>query len=61
VIDERRRVLFVEGLRNYDIERFNLTLVPAVGTTYARVGGAYGNTTCLPMPDIERLNNPNIK
>src|SRR5262249_11400925 len=34
VIDERRRVLFVEGLRNYDIERFSLTLNPAVGATY---------------------------
>jgi hypothetical protein len=61
VIDERRRVLFVEGLRNYDIERFNLTQTPAVGTSYARVGGTYGNTTCLPLPDVERFNNPNIK
>jgi hypothetical protein len=60
VIDERKRVLFVEGLRNYDIQRFNLTLNPAVGSPYARVGGTYGNTTCLPLPDIERFNNPNI-
>jgi hypothetical protein len=61
VIDERRRVLFVEGLRNYDIQRFNLTLVPAAGSVYPRVGGNYGNTTCLPLPDIERVNNPNAK
>jgi hypothetical protein len=61
IIDERRRVLFAEGLRNYDIERFNLTLVPATGTTYPRAGGTYGNTTCLPLPDVERLNNPNAK
>ncbi len=61
VIDERRRVLFVEGLRNYDIERFGLTLVPATGTPYPRVGGTYGTTTCLPLPDIERFNNPNAK
>lgn len=60
VIDERRRVLFVEGLRNYDIERFNLTQVPAVGSAYPRVGGTFGTTTCLPLPDIERFNNPNI-
>ena len=60
VIDERRRVLFVEGFRNYDIQRFNLTQQPAVGTTYPRVGGTYGNTTCLPLPDVERYNNPNI-
>jgi hypothetical protein len=60
VIDERRRVLFVEGFRNYDIERFTLTLNPAVGTTYPRVGGSYGTTTCLPLPDVERFNNPSI-
>jgi hypothetical protein len=60
VIDERRRVLFAEGFRNYDIERFSLTLVPAIGTTYPRVGGTYGNTTCLPLPDVERFNNPSI-
>jgi len=60
VIDERKRVLFVEGLRNYDIERFGLSLNPAVGASYPRVGGTYGTTTCLPLPDIERFNNPNI-
>jgi hypothetical protein len=60
IIDERRRVLFVEGLRNYDIERFQLPLTPAPGTTYPRVGGSYGTTTCLPLPDVERFNNPNI-
>jgi hypothetical protein len=59
VIDERRRVLFLEGLRNYDIERFSLTQNPPVGSTYPRVGGSYGTTTCLPLPDVERFNNPN--
>jgi hypothetical protein len=59
VIDERRRVLFVEGTRNYDIQRFGLTLVPATGSAYPRVGGTYGTTVCLPLPDIERFNNPN--
>jgi hypothetical protein len=59
VIDERRRTLFVEGFRNYDLQRFNLTLNPAVGSTYPRVGGSYGSTTCLPLPDVERNNNPN--
>jgi hypothetical protein len=60
IIDERRRVLFVEGFRNYDIQRFALPLNPAVGVAYPRVGGSYGNTTCLPLPDVERFNNPNI-
>jgi hypothetical protein len=61
VIDERRRVLFVEGLRNYDMQRFNIAwpAKEAPGASYARVGGVYGTTTCLPLPDVERLNNPN--
>jgi hypothetical protein len=60
IIEERRRELFVEGFRNYDIQRFNLPLVPAPGTPYPIKGGNYGNTTCLPLPDIERFNNPNV-
>lgn len=60
IIEERRRELFVEGFRNYDIQRFNVPLVPAPGTTYPNKGGSYGNTTCLPLPDIERFNNPNV-
>ena len=60
IIDERRRALFVEGFRNYDIQRFGLPFNPAVGTAYPRAGGTYGNTTCLPLPDVERINNPNI-
>jgi hypothetical protein len=60
VIDERRRVLFVEGQRNYDMQRFNLSwpASEAPGAPYQRVGGVYGTTTCLPLPDVERLNNP---
>jgi hypothetical protein len=60
IIDERRRVLFAEGFRNYDIQRFSLTQNPAAGAVYPRVGGTYGTTTCLPLPDIERFNNPSI-
>jgi hypothetical protein len=59
IADERRRVLFLEGTRNYDIQRLSLPFSPAVGATYPRVGGLYGNTTCLPLPDVERNNNPN--
>ena len=60
IIDERRRALFVEGFRNYDIQRFSLPFNPAVGTTYPRAGGTYGNTVCSPLPDVERVNNPNV-
>jgi hypothetical protein len=59
IVDERRRVLFGEGFRAFDIERFNLALVPAPGATY-RFGGVYGNTVCLPLPDREVVNNPNV-
>lgn len=60
VIDERRRVLFLEGFRNYDIERFQIPFFPAVGENFPVGGGTYGNTTCLPLPDIEKDNNPSL-
>ena len=60
VIDERRRVLFLEGTRNYDIERFQIPFFPAVGQNFPIGGGTYGNTTCLPLPDVEKNNNPTL-
>ena len=60
IISERRRVLFVEGFRNYDLQRFNVPLNPAAGAPYPLKGGFYGSTTCLPLPDVERFNNPNV-
>ncbi len=59
VMSERQRVLFVEGFRGFDIERFNIALVPAAASAY-RFGGVYGRTVCMPLPDIERINNPNV-
>lgn len=59
LIDERRRELFLEGHHLYDAIRFNLALQPATGTVFAK-GGLYGSTKCLPLPNVERLNNPNI-
>lgn len=59
VIEERRRELFLEGHHFFDIRRFNLPLNPAPGTVFPK-GGTYGDTRCLPLPDIERLNNPSI-
>jgi hypothetical protein len=60
VIDERKRVLFLEGTRNYDIERFQIPFFPAVGASFPVGGGTYGNTTCLPLPDVEKNNNPTL-
>lgn len=60
VIEERRKELFVEGFRMHDFHRFALPLVPAPGSPYPDKGGTYGSTTCLPLPDVERFNNPTI-
>jgi hypothetical protein len=57
--EERRRELFLESHRMCDTIRCNLPLVPAAGATF-HAGGTYGNQKCLPLPDIERLNNPNL-
>ena len=57
--DERRRELFLESHRMFDTIRFNLPLVPAAGAIF-HGGGTYANQKCLPLPDIERLNNPNL-
>jgi hypothetical protein len=59
LIEERRRELWLEGPRMYDIRRFDLTLTPAPNSSFGK-GGFYGNTVCLPLPDVERLYNPCI-
>lgn len=56
VLEERRRELFLEGHRLNDFLRHNLPWDP--GTTHK--GVPFGPTTCLPLPDVERNNNPNI-
>jgi hypothetical protein len=67
VAEQRRRELFLEGAHLGDIYRYNLTLTPAPGTNYP-AGLTYGTQQCvgtnrvgLPLPDIERQNNPNLR
>ncbi len=60
IIEERRREFFLEGHRLGDIRRYGLPLSPAAGTPYISGGGVYGNQSCFPLPDVERINNPNI-
>jgi hypothetical protein len=63
VTEERRRELFLEGQHLYDVRRLNLPLDPAAGIPYSTVylkGGNYGTERCYPVPDVERLNNPNF-
>jgi starch-binding outer membrane protein, SusD/RagB family len=59
IVEERRRELWLEGHRMGDLRRYNLPFTPATGATYP-FGGVYGNETCFPLPDVERINNPNI-
>ena len=60
LIDQRRRELFLEGQHLGDIIRYGAPFTPAVGTPYP-TGGVYGSQRCLPLPDVERDNNPVLR
>ncbi|HEV2644714.1 MAG TPA: RagB/SusD family nutrient uptake outer membrane protein [Candidatus Elarobacter sp.] len=60
VIAERSRALYLQGNRAFDSRRLNLPLNPAAGAPYVH-GGSYGSERCLPLPDVERNNNPTLK
>jgi len=59
VIEERRRELYLESHRLGDVRRYQTPLFPASGTPY-RNGGTYTGQRCFALPDVERVNNPNI-
>lgn len=59
LFDQRRREFFLEGQHLGDAIRFNAALNPAAGTAYPG-GGTYGTQVCLPLPDVEKQNNPNF-
>jgi hypothetical protein len=56
IIEERRRGLFSEGQRYTDMLRKKLPF--QTGTN--RKGQVYSDLTCIPLPDVETLNNPNF-
>lgn len=60
LVEERRRELFLEGHRLGDLRRYNLPFAPATGVAYPGGSGNYGTQTCFPLPDVEKINNPNI-
>jgi starch-binding outer membrane protein, SusD/RagB family len=60
LIDQRRRELFLEGQHLGDVIRYGIALTPAVGAPYPG-GGTYGSQRCLPLPDVERDNNPALR
>lgn len=56
VIEERRRQLFSEGHRLNDMLRHDIEFPQGAN----HKGQAYGPITCMPLPDQERQNNPNL-
>jgi starch-binding outer membrane protein, SusD/RagB family len=60
LIDQRRRELFLEGQHLGDIIRYGFALNPAAGAPYPN-GGTFGSQLCLPLPDVERDNNPALR
>lgn len=59
IVEERRREFFLEGHRLGDLRRYGLPIQPVAGAPYPN-GGAYSTQACFPLPDVERINNPNI-
>lgn len=59
LVEERRRELWLQGNRWFDIRRFSLVQDPATGSQYPK-GAVYGDQRCWPLPDAERLANPNL-
>jgi len=57
ILEERRRQLFSQGQRYTDMLRKKLPF--QTGTN--RKGQVYSNLTCIPLPDVETQNNPNLK
>lgn len=60
ILEERRRELFLEGHRLGDLRRLNLPILPAAGSPFPAGGNPYGPQSCFPLPDVEKINNPNI-
>jgi hypothetical protein len=61
LLEERNRWLWLQGNRWYDLRLHSSTLplVPAPDAQYAK-GGTYGDQRCWPLPDVEKLSNPNF-
>jgi hypothetical protein len=70
ILEERARELFAEGgHRLNDMLRYRGTAheIPFLGEPGSihpdgldTIGAAYGDTTCYPLPSVERIGNPNI-
>ncbi|MFW6078005.1 MAG: RagB/SusD family nutrient uptake outer membrane protein [Gemmatimonadota bacterium] len=56
LFDERARALFLEGQRMGDMRRY----LDRYGLDVFPTGSLSGDQTCMPLPDVERDNNPEI-
>ena len=60
ILYERKAELFLESHHLGDIRQYSIALTPAPGAVFKDGSGSYTNQTCFPLPDVERLNNPNL-
>lgn len=62
IVEERRREFFLTGHHLGDVRQYQLPLSPRPGAPVppAYGAGVYGGATCFPLPEVERINNPNI-
>jgi len=58
IVEERKREFFLDGHHMGDLRQYNIPLTPAPGTPFYQ-GGTYQSQSCFPLPNVERLNNPN--
>ena len=62
--DQRRRALWLQGTYFGDVVRYNIALSPVQGTPTPwgqQYGPHAGSAQLLPLPDVERLNNPALQ
>ena len=60
ILYERKAELFLESHALGDIRQYGIPLTPAPGTIFKDGSGTYVDQVCFPVPDVERLNNPNF-
>jgi starch-binding outer membrane protein, SusD/RagB family len=60
IILERSREFFLESHHLGDLIRYDVPLTPAAGAPWHN-GAVYGDTRCMPLPDVERFNNPTLQ
>jgi hypothetical protein len=62
--DQRRRALWLQGTYWGDVIRYDIALSPVQGTPTPwgqSYGSHVGSAQLLPLPDVERLNNPALQ